>query len=213
MSALVDYPEDYFRALVPSRDALLRELEEEAAAEGIPIVGPVVGQLLQILALFAGAERILELGTATGYSGLYLARACKERGGSLLTLESDPRLAERARSTFRRDGAQNRVQVMEAEGVRAMRDMEADSFDLAFLDIDKESYEPALDQLSRVVRRFGLLVADNTGFSESSDFNRVIQNDPRWRCVQLLTFLPEHSPEYDGLCLAVRQGEPRMGPR
>jgi hypothetical protein len=47
-------------------------------------------------------------------------------------------------------------------------------------------------------------VADNTGFEDAKSFNRAILNNPAWRSVQLLAFLPEHSPENDGLCLALR---------
>jgi len=47
-------------------------------------------------------------------------------------------------------------------------------------------------------------VADNTGFQDADDFNQAIMNDPRWRAVNLLAMLPLHSPEQDGLCLAMR---------
>jgi hypothetical protein len=79
MSMIPDM-ENYFRGFIPRRDALLRELEEEAKRESIPIVGPVVGELLYILARMSGAKNILELGTATGYSGIYLARALAPGG-------------------------------------------------------------------------------------------------------------------------------------
>jgi predicted O-methyltransferase YrrM len=78
MSAMMSDLEGYFRGFVPSGDDLLRELEREAEQERIPIVGPVVGELLFILARATGAGRILELGTATGYSAIYLGL---KRGG------------------------------------------------------------------------------------------------------------------------------------
>ncbi len=74
--------ENYFRNLVPPRTELLRRLEAEAEQEHIPIVGPVVGELLFILARVMGARRILELGTATGYSAIYLAQAVAPDFGS-----------------------------------------------------------------------------------------------------------------------------------
>ena len=80
MSELVDHPEAYFRRFLPARDRLLLELEKEAEREEIPIVGPVVGELLHILAKAVQAERILELGTATGYSTIFLARALSTSG-------------------------------------------------------------------------------------------------------------------------------------
>ena len=66
MSKMIPDLEGYFRQFVPSRDSLLLELEEEARQEGIPIVGPVVAELLYMLVRASHAGQILELGTATG---------------------------------------------------------------------------------------------------------------------------------------------------
>ena len=67
----MDDPEDYFGRFVRQDDPLLQELEVEADAEHIPIVGPVVGELLYVLSRAIGARSILELGTATGYSAIF----------------------------------------------------------------------------------------------------------------------------------------------
>ena len=92
MSAMMPDLEGYFRGLAPG-DALLQELEDEATREAIPIVGPVVGELLFVLARATGAARILELGTATGYSGIFLGRACAGITGRVITLELDEAMA------------------------------------------------------------------------------------------------------------------------
>src|SRR3972149_8056650 len=102
MSSIVDSPESYFRQLAPAVGALLEELEEEARREKIPIVGPVVGTLLYLLARVAQARVILELGTASGYSALFLARACALHGGGLPTFELEPGPAQRAHRTLAR---------------------------------------------------------------------------------------------------------------
>ena len=81
-----------------------------------------------------------------------------------------------------------------------------ETFDLIFLDIDKESYLPALSHCRRLLRSGGLLVADNVGFSGAADFNRDLVENPAWRAIHLLSFLPRHSPEHDGLALAVKEG-------
>jgi predicted O-methyltransferase YrrM len=81
----------------------------------------------------------------------------------------------------------------------------SETFDLIFLDIDKESYLPALSHCRRLLRSGGLLVADNVGFSGAADFNRELLENPAWRAVHLLSFLPRHSPEHDGLALAVKE--------
>jgi caffeoyl-CoA O-methyltransferase len=195
--------EGYFRGQVPPSDALLQELEAEAERESIPIVGPVVGQLLFILARATGAARILELGTATGYSGICLGRAAAPNSGRVVSLELDPAMAARARANLDRAGLSEVVEVLEGEALKLLAAMN-EPFDLVFLDIDKESYLPALSHCRRLLRVGGLLVADNTGFAGAAPFNQEILENPAWSAVHLLSFLPRHSPEHDGLTLAVR---------
>ena len=203
MSQMIPDPESYFRGFVPRRDPLLLELAREAQAEGIPIVGPVVGELLFILARVTGAVNILELGTATGYSGLHLARGCQPAGGRVVTLEWDEALAARARGNFARAGLSDRIEVRVGDALTLMAAMTG-PFDLIFMDIDKEAYLPALPHCRRLLKPGGLLFTDNVGFAGAAGFNRELFASEDWRTVHLLSFLPFHSPEHDGLSLAVR---------
>lgn len=200
---MIPEPEEYFKQFLPSRDALLIELEEEAREEEIPIIGPVVGELLYILAKITNAGRILELGAATGYSALWLARGCQDSGGQVISLEHSPGLAARAVENFKRAGLAHRISVKIGDAQEEMKAM-TETFDMIFLDIDKEFYLDVLDECGRLLRVGGLLIADNVGFKDAEEFNRVIFDRPEWRSVHLLSFLPFHSPENDGLCLAVR---------
>jgi len=79
-----------------------------------------------------------------------------------------------------------------------------DTFDFIFMDIEKKDYLSILPHCTRMVRTGGLLLADNVGFADADPFNRAMVDDPSWRNVSLYAFLPEHAPENDGLCLAVR---------
>jgi predicted O-methyltransferase YrrM len=203
MAAMVENPESYFRQFIPRRDHLLKELEAEAVRDNIPIVGPVVGELLYILARTSAASAILELGTATGYSAIYLSRALDPDHGRLVTMESHPDMAERAKANIRRAGLESLVDVQIGDAVAALQQME-DSFDLIFLDIEKTDYQKILPDCRRLLRKGGLMVADNVGFEAAKPFNRSIFSSPDWTVVHLFTFLPAHSPENDGLCLALR---------
>jgi len=203
MCAMIADLEAHFREFIPPRDELLLKLEEEARNEKIPIVGPLVGELLFILARITQARQVLELGTATGYSAIYLARGSEPQDGRVVTLESDPEMAARARANCADAGLGARVEVRQGEAL-ALMDGLTGPYDLIFLDIDKESYLPALDRSHRLLRLGGLLIADNVGFAGAQDFNREIFRRPEWRVAPLLCFLPEHSPERDGLSLAVK---------
>jgi len=201
--AMITDLEGHFRGLVPPRRELLRRLEEEAARERIPIVGPVVGELLFILATAMGARDILELGTATGYSTIYLAEAAAAVGGRVISLEWDAEMARRARENLVAAGLGTHAEVRLGAAQELLGNLSG-PFDLAFMDIDKEGYLPALPGIQRLLRLGGLLVVDNTGFAGAADFNAALRQDQRWRSVQLLSFLPQHSPEQDGLALAVK---------
>ncbi len=203
MCAMIPDLEAHFREFIPPRDGLLLTLEEEAQREHIPIIGPLVGELLFILARATQARRILELGTATGYSTIYLARGCEPQNGQVISLELDAGMAARARGNLAQAGVGDQVTVREGEALRLMEEMHG-PFDLIFLDIDKESYLAALSPCQRLLRIGGLLVADNVGFTGAQDFNREIFRRPQWRVAPLLCFLPAHSPEHDGLSLAVK---------
>ena len=203
MPELIDNPEEYFRQFLPKRDQLLIELEEEARREEIPIVGPIVGELLHILARVTQARRILELGTATGYSTIFLARAFTSTQGRLVTIDKDPDMAARAKINFHRAGLDQQIDMVVGDSQERLSKMDK-SFDLVFLDIDKEYYVSVLPHCRRLLKKGGLLIADNVGFKDADPFNRLISKSSEWRSVNLFAYLPLHSPEKDGLCLASR---------
>ena len=203
MSRIVDQPEVYFRELIPQRDKLMVELEAQAERENIPIVGPVMGELLFILAAAIKAQRILELGTATGYSAIYLARACEPVNGRVVTLENDADMAARARQNFRQAGVADRIEIQVADALAVLPQLQA-NFDLIFLDIEKQDYIKVLPDCGRLLPKGGLLVADNVGFKDADSFNRTIAGHSAWRSIPLFSFWPLHSPENDALCLALR---------
>lgn len=203
MNEMIPEPEAYFSRLTPRRSALLQNLETEAEAETIPIVGPVVGELLYLLTRLGRAQHVLELGTATGYSAIFMAQACQATGGQLFTLENDPDLVGRAAQNLKTAGLESYAHVVQADAL-AWLAQTATTFDLIFMDIEKEDYVRALPHCFRVLKPHGLLIADNVGFKDAETFNRTIFDDPAWRPVSLHALLPGHSPRYDGLCLAVK---------
>ena len=203
MAQTFDNPHEYFMQLIPARDSLLADLEAEARQEGIPIVGPLVGELLFVLASAVRAVRILELGTATGYSAIYLARACEPFNGQVVTLESDRAMADRARVNFAKAGVGEHVTLRFGDALQQVAVMQ-ERYDMIFMDIEKKDYLRVLPDCRRLLRQGGLLVADNTAFKDAHAFNHEIANSPHWRSVALFSYLPFHSPENDAFCLALR---------
>jgi len=152
--------ERYLASLLPPRDEVLVAMEARARREGIPIVGPVVGRLFCQLALIARARRVMELGSAIGYSTMWWARAVG-RGGKVWYTDSDPANARDAQAYLERGGVADRVEFLVGDAVACMAKVKG-QFDLVFCDIDKPGYPAALRAAMPRLKRGGLLVVDNT---------------------------------------------------
>ena len=150
---------DYLAGLRRDPHERLGLIEREGRGEGLPLVYPDTGALLHTLARSCAARRILEIGTAIGYSTLWLATALPA-DGALITMEYDAARAARAREHFAAAGYADRVSVIVGEATRFLHKV-AGPFDLIFQDGDKRLYEPMLDRLVGLLRPGGLLVADN----------------------------------------------------
>lgn len=160
---VTDALEAYMEGLLPQRDAVLARMEGEADREGIPIVYAHEGALLRLLIGLAGAKRVLELGTAIGYSGIWLLGGTD--GGTLTTFEVDHKRAERARANFAAAGFGKQAMVLEQDAVGGLEHLDR-RFDACFIDL-LNSF-PSEDVTRRVVELCierldpgGLLMADN----------------------------------------------------
>ena len=129
---VTDELQAYIDGLLPPRDVVLARMEDEAQRENIPIVGPHEGALLSLLVKIAGANRVLELGTATGYSGIWLLRGTT--AGELTTFEVDHKRAERARANFSEAGLSSQATVLEQDAVGGLQKLET-RFDACFIDL------------------------------------------------------------------------------
>jgi len=154
-----DAIEQYLATLNRAADAVLVDIAKGNATRGLPLVDAEVGALLRVLATAIGATRILEIGTAIGYSGIWLAGALPP-GGMLLTMELSEERAAEARANFARAGLADRVSVIVGDAQLKIAKVSG-PFDLIFQDGAKSLYEPLLDRLVSLLRPGGLLVTDN----------------------------------------------------
>src|SRR5690242_5997883 len=155
-----DAVEDYMYSLVPARDEVLAQIDAEAAKRKIPIVGPLVGRLLSMLATISGAKRIFEMGSAVGYSTIWWARAVGPQGRVTYT-DGDPKNASEARGYFEKVGVADRVEIRTGDAIEILSEQPKDFYDIIFCDIDKPDYPRALKIAVPRVRKGGLFVADN----------------------------------------------------
>ncbi len=154
-----DAVEHYLAELNTAGNPVLDAIAAGNVTRGLPLVDAEVGALLRVLATAIGATRILEIGTAIGYSGIWLARALPV-GGMLVTMEFDEERAREARENFARAGLADRVSVVVGDAQLKIAKVSG-PFDLIFQDGDKTLYTPLLDRLVALLRPGGLLITDN----------------------------------------------------
>ena len=152
---VLEYLDRHHRSLEP----ILESIRSEGLAAGLPLVDAATARLLRALVVSLGARRILEVGTAIGYSATCMALALPP-DGQLLTMEMDAGRAATARQNFTRAGVEAKVNVIVGDASRFLHKV-AGPFDLIFQDGSKQLYEPLLDQLVGHLRSGGVLVTDN----------------------------------------------------
>ena len=156
--------------------AKLQNLEQESISRGIPILGSKKGAWLSQKVQEAKPTRILELGTANGYSGCILG----SQGAELTTLEVNAIIAEEARHNFKRYGITAQVLVGDAvEIVKRLAKDKQGYYDLIFIDFAKNKYITVLENCITLVKKGGLIIADNITMDGCQDYQEAVLNHPR----------------------------------
>jgi predicted O-methyltransferase YrrM len=152
-------------------DTLLRDLKNEARSEGIPPIwiAPEQGSFMQLLLKMVRASEVIEIGTLAGYSAIWMARALPATG-RLRTIEASKKHADFAERWIARSDVAEQVSVLRGRGAGILPGLASDSADAAFIDADKEGYPLYLRECLRIVRRGGIIMADNAfGFGRLFD--------------------------------------------
>jgi predicted O-methyltransferase YrrM len=195
--------EKYINALLPRRDAVTREMERYAGRHSVPIIGPACGRLLYQLARTIQARRVFELGSAIGYSTLWLAKAVGPEGMVYYT-DSDPANAKRAQGYLRRAGMHPRVNIMVGDALTMFESTEG-KFDLIFNDVDKTGYPEVFRRAVPRLRVGGLFITDNVLWS-----GRVAKHpapgDAETRAIQKFNKLIHRSPKLFTTVIPLRDG-------
>ncbi len=171
-------PETEARPL-PKDDAEKRILDviEQAEREGrlfasVPVAD---GRALRLLTEAVNAQHVVEVGTSTGYSGLWFCLALQKTGGRLTTFEIDARRAAMAREHFKQAGVDRLVTLVEGDARQTLSRVKG-PVDVVFLDADKDGYVTYLEKLLPLVRPGGLILAHNVDMA--ADYVRRVTSDP-----------------------------------
>lgn len=206
--------EKYLEDLLPPRDELLLEMEKAALEETIPVVTPAVGNYLQLMAETVGARSILEIGTAIGYSTIYLARGAKQTGGKVLTVDMNRGRMERAVEYLQRAGLDDIVEFRMENALKFLPEV-FEKYDLIFIDAAKGEYPQYLDLLVPLLNPGGLMIVDNVlfrgwvvpGSTYDSKYNKMVDSMRAFlsNLAQMPGFRVSILPFGDGLAVAKRE--------
>ncbi|TVQ88690.1 MAG: O-methyltransferase [Bacteroidetes bacterium] len=188
--------ENYAQLHSSPESEILQKLNRETHARILRprmLSGHMQGKLLEMISCMLQPERILEIGTYTGYSAICMARGLK-KNGKLITIDHNPELEEFTRSFFKEAGLSDKIEYLIGEAVDILPTLNG-PFDLAFIDADKENYTFYYEHVLEKLKPGGVILADNVLWSGkvlSEDaangdpeanalihFNKFVQNDQR----------------------------------
>lgn len=154
------------------------------------LTGRVEGRFLQLMVQLSGAQRIVEIGTFTGYSALAMAEAVAAEG-QILTIDNNPAHARIAQDFFDRSPSGFKITLRLGEALEILKTLPDAKTDLVFIDADKQNYSTYYKEAMRILRNGGLILADNALWygrifdpkdddsRAMADFNELVKTDKR----------------------------------
>ena len=157
-----DYMEEYIRGLIPDREGTLKEIENFARENGVPIVQKETGVFLEFMTSMKKPKRILELGTAIGFSSILMYQASGTEP-EIVTIERDEKMIELANLNLNKFNLSHKIKIEEGDCLEVLERLD-EPFDLIFMDAGKGHYNHFLPHCLRLLNKEGIIVADNVLF-------------------------------------------------
>jgi len=212
MAGILKTPQEkYLYSFIATKDSLLKEIEEYADENRVPILNQYSANLLEQIILMLRPKRVLEIGTAVGYSSIRIARLLG-RQTTFHTIEKSQDNILLAKENIAKASLQNKIKIIEGDALRILPQMKK-KYDLIFLDADKEDYKRLFDYSMLLLKKGGVIFVDNLlwhGYVASKnvpskyknstrhikEFNRIFMLQPSLRSIIL--------PVGDGVGIGVK---------
>ena len=197
--------EDYIRKIIPKNTGILSSMEEYAHRHHVPIVQPEVAKLLEVITKTSGAKKILEIGTAIGYSAIVFCQAMES--GSLISIERRRDMIQLATAYIKEAGYEGQIKILHGSAEDMLPTLN-ESFDMIFMDAAKGQYRDFLNLCAKLLSSRGILVCDNVlyqGMIASDEYvvrrKRTIVNRMR----SYLDYIMDH-PDYVSCIIPIGDG-------
>ena len=205
----------FINSMDTENSEILETIEQEALAADVPIIRREMQSFLEVLLLMKKPMRVLEVGTAVGFSALLMSDYLPE-GGHITTIENYEKRIPIARENFRRAGKEDKITLIEGDATEVLAEMEG-TFDFIFMDAAKGQYIHYLPNVLRLLSDGGCLVSDNVmqdGDIIESRFaverrNRTIHARMReylYELKQREDLVTSIIPLGDGVAVSIKQG-------
>ena len=150
----------YINSLEKENSPVLEEIEKEARKDGVPIIRKEMESFLRVMLSIKKPMRILELGTAVGYSAILMSECINEKG-QIITIENYDKRIPIAKENIKKAGRENVIKLLEGDAMEIMPTLESDQFDFVFMDAAKAQYIHFLPEVLRLMKKDGVLITDN----------------------------------------------------
>lgn len=204
----------FINSMNPDDEGILRTIELEALQEDVPIIRKETKEWIKTMLLIKKPMRVLEVGTAVGFSAIYMSRFLPEQG-CIATIEKWPSRIEKARENFKRAGVEDCITLLEGDAADILKDLQG-YYDFIFMDAAKGQYIHFLPDVIRLLETGGILISDNVlQDGEVLDSKYVVNRRNRTihsRMREYLYMLKHHEqletsiiPLGDGVALSVKR--------
>lgn len=150
----------YINSLEKENSPVLEEIEKEARKDGVPIIRKEMESFLRVMLSIKKPMRILELGTAVGYSAILMSEYIDEKG-QIITIENYDKRIPIAKENIKKAGRKNVIKLLEGDAMEIMPTLESNQFDFVFMDAAKAQYIHFLPEVLRLMKKNGVLITDN----------------------------------------------------
>lgn len=150
----------YINSLEKENSPVLEEIEKEARKDGVPIIRKEMESFLRVMLSIKKPMRILELGTAVGYSAILMSEYIDEKG-QIITVENYDKRIPIAKENIKKAGRENVIKLLEGDAMEIMPTLVSNRFDFVFMDAAKAQYIHFLPEVLRLMKKDGVLITDN----------------------------------------------------
>ena len=150
----------YIHSLEKTNSEVLEKIEEQAHIDNVPIIRKEMESFLMVMLYIKKPKRILELGTAVGYSAILMSE-CIDEGGKITTIENYEKRIVEAKKNIELSGKGQVIELLEGDATEVMKTLPSQQFDFVFMDAAKAQYIYFLPEVLRLMKKGAVLITDN----------------------------------------------------